>query len=881
MTCAPGTRFGPYEVTSSLGTGGMGEVYRARDGRLDRDVALKVLPYALTGDARRLLRFKREAQILASLNHPNIAAIYGLEEGRRGEAEAPVEALVLELVEGPTLAERIAAGPLPQEEACGIAMQIAAALEAAHDRGIVHRDLKPANVKIRADGAVKVLDFGLAKAWERPPSEDVNVDASSTLTSPAMTGVGVILGTAAYMSPEQARGASVDKRTDVWAFGCVLFEMLTGRRAFNGSTASDAIADVLSREPDFKALPPQVYPSVRRLLRRCLQKDVKNRLRDIGDARLDIEEALAVPAATAADLTAEPAAAAHVRRSPLTSLIIAAAAVALAVLAFFAGATFTRDEPAEPPTPPLRLSTMLPDGVSVTRGPGYTSSVALSPDGRVVVIAGSNAEGQRLYRRSLDRLEPSPIDGTDGGSCPFFSWDGKWIGFFAHGRLKRVPTTGGAPVDIAAAPGYPSGASWGPDDRIVFAYNADSRLLVVSAEGGRAEALTGVMQGRQPEVLPDGRTVLFEASGGIHAYDRRSGAVRKLLAGTAPHYSNGHVIFSRGTTLLAAPFDMENGLVGAAVAVTERVAVELPGSGGGRHYAISRNGALVYVPAPDAYELVLVGAGAPERVVGQPQRSLENPRFSPDGRSVVVASRRSDDEATDLWVHDLQTGTAARLTSEGGRAPVWIDNGTISYSHLGERQGIYTTRVDGGGGSAQLLSLKAFHWLVGWTPDRATLLYGLMVEGSPTSSIIAHSSTQSRTVVGPGSTWGGRMSRDGKWLAYYALNSGAFEVYATPYPEGRTRWLVAEGTDPSWGPDGNEIYYRSGPRLMAARLDKAAGKVLARRIVIDPFLPPLYDDYDVHRDGRTLVIVRPANLTQGREVRMVLSWFNEFRAANR
>jgi Tol biopolymer transport system component len=286
------------------------------------------------------------------------------------------------------------------------------------------------------------------------------------------------------------------------------------------------------------------------------------------------------------------------------------------------------------------------------------------------------------------------------------------------------------------------------------------------------------------------------------------------------------------------------------------------------------------VPAAAAFELVVVGADGGERVLGQPQRSQENPRFSPDGRYVVVASRRRDDEATDLWLHDLHAGTGTRLTSHGGRAAIWSDNDTIAYSHIGEQQGIYSTRIDGGGDRTPVLSLNAFHWLVGWTPDRSTLLYGLMVSGNQ-SAIMAHHNTQSRTVVGPGSTWGGRLSRDGKWLAYYVLNSGTFEVYVTPFPEGGSRWLIAEGTDPSWGPDGNEIYYRSGPRLIAARVDKTAGvKVSASRIVIDPFLPPLYDDYDIHRDGRTVVMVRPANKTQGREVTMVLDWFAEFRRAD-
>ena len=309
--------------------------------------------------------------------------------------------------------------------------------------------------------------------------------------------------------------------------------------------------------------------------------------------------------------------------------------------------------------------------------------------------------------------------------------------------------------------------------------------------------------------------------------------------------------------------------------------MELPGSGGGRHYAVSRTGALAYVPAPEAYELVAVGSDGIPRLIGQAHRSLENPRFSPDGRHVVVASRRRDDEPADLWLHDPRAGTAVRLTSHGGRAAVWADNDTITYSHLGAQQGIYNIPRGGGGDGTQILPVETFHWLVGWTPDRSALLYGQMLESK--SAILAHSSGGSRTIVGPGQVWGGRLSRDGKWLAYYSLNAGTFEIYVTPFPEGRPNWLIAEGTDPSWGPtDGSEIHYRSGPRLMAARLDKTAGvKVLESRIVIDPFLPPLYDDYDVHPDGRTLVFVRPANQAQGREVRMVVGALAERAAPGR
>ena len=855
MPLSPGSRLGVFEVISIIGRGGMGEVYRARDTRLARDVALKILPDAESSDLEWRTRFEREARALASLNHPNIAAIYGLEESASAHtSSASATAIVMELVDGETLADRLRRGPLALDESLRVAGQIADALDAAHHKGIVHRDLKPANVKITPAGTVKVLDFGLAKFLTDSPQDDLTL---SGLTAPA-----VLLGTPGYIAPEQAQGRFVDRRVDVWAFGVVLYEMITGERLFRGESLHETIAATLTADPKWERVPSAVRP----LLRACLERDPLKRLRDIGDYRFLLAPSEAVPA--------------PIRRSPLRSWAIATGTLAAVIVAFFGGRSLGRDGGAPAAVAPVRLSTMLPAGVSVTRGPGFTSSVALSPDGRAIIIAASDKNGQRLYQRSLDRLESTPLAGTERGTSPFFSWNGEWIGFFADGRLKRIPAGGGASVDIAPAPGFSAGASWGPDDRIVFAYGADPQLHVVPAEGGSVEPLTGGTAGRQPEVLPDGRTVLFESAEHICTYDRQNSAITKLLPGTAPRYANGHVIFSRGTTLLAASIKLEDSSIGSPFPLVESVAVELPSGGGGRHYAFSRSGALVYVPAADTYELVVAGADGVENVIGQPQRSLESPRFSPDGRHVVVSSRRRDDEATELWVHDLRAGTATRLTTRGGRSPIWSDNSTITYSQLAEQQGIYSTRVDGGGDRTRLLPLNAFHWLVGWTPDRTTLLYGLMVAGNQ-SSIMAYSNTQSRTVVGPGSTWGGRLSRDGKWLAYYVLNSGTFEVYATPFPGAGTPRLIAEGTDPSWGPDGNEIYYRRGPRLMAARVDKAAGvKVLASRVAIDPFLPPLYDDYDVRGDG-TLVMVRPGNETQGREVRMVLDWFNEFRRAAR
>jgi Tol biopolymer transport system component len=851
MPSLAGTRLGHYEIVSLMGRGGMGEVYRARDVRLGRDVALKVIAADGAGDPARQQRIEREARALASLNHPNIAAIHGIEEAGSGPTSGTT-AIVMELVEGETLAERLRRGALPLDEALGLGRQIADALDEAHQRGIVHRDLKPANIKITSSGTVKVLDFGLAKMLADPSH------AEPTVTN--LTSAAAVVGTAAYMAPEQAQGKPVDTRADIWAFGVVLYEMVTGARLFQGDSFHTTLAAVLSADVDLNAVPAPA----RRLLRACLERDVAKRLRDIGDARFLLSETSATAVGPAPP-----------RHWPL--LVVAAAAIG--VIGLLAGTQLVPSAPPSP-RPALRLSTVLPEGVNVTRGPGYTSSVAVSPDGRTVVIAATDEGGQRLYRRALDRIDAVPIEGTDGATSPFFSWHGDWIGFFAHGRLKRIPAAGGASVDIAEVPGYSSGASWGPDDRIVFAYGADARLLAVPAAGGPVEVLLADRPGRQPEVLQGGRRVLFESAGKVCLLALDTGAVTALIDGTAPRYTEGRLIFSRSSTLLAAPFDPDGASVGTAVPLVDGVAVELPGSGGGRHYAVARTGALVYVPAPRAYELALVGPGGDARPIGQPQRSFENPRFSPDGTEVVVGVRRRDDEPTDLWLHDLRSGSSTRLTTDGGRAPVWSGARRVTYSHLGEAQGIYTIPTDGGE-ARRVMALDAFHWLVGWTPDRSTLLFGQMV-GNQLSSIVTFRDGATDTIVGPGSTWGGRLSRDGRWLAYYVLESGRFEIYVSPWGGRGTRWLVGEGTDPSWAPDGTELYYRSGSRLLAARLDKSSGvRVVTTRVVVEPFLPPLYDDYDIHPDGKTVVIVRPVHATYGREVAMALDWAGELSSATR
>jgi eukaryotic-like serine/threonine-protein kinase len=856
----------------------MGEVYRAKDITLKRDVALKVLPVDVSTDRDRLARFRREAEVLASLNHPHIAQIYGVEH------TADTFALVMELVEGEDLAQRIARGPIALDEVLSIARQTAEALEAAHDHGIIHRDLKPANIKVRPDATVKVLDFGLAKTIEAVSGSSMTALNLPTVSAHA-TQPGIILGTAAYMSPEQARGHTVDKRTDIWAFGCLLYELLTGRRAFPGQSSADTLAAIVSAEADWRLLPEATPDAIRTLLQRTLEKDPRQRLRDIGDARIELDAAIASRRQSPAERRAEGATPARPVRTWLRRLAFAAAVVSVVAVTFVA--TIWLRPRAEAPAETVRMTALLPPGVSMTRGPGMLLSLALSPDGRTLIIAGTDSTGQRLYRRTLDRLDATPVPGTEGGLVPFFSPDGAWIGFFADRRLKRVPAGGGAAVDITAAPGFPAGASWGINNRIVFASGSRSPLRIVDAGGGAAESLTTLDAGLGhlfPEMLPDGRTVLFNEGGWIHALDLGSGhRTNRLVQGIGARYApSGHLILSRQTTLLAIPFDAARlEITGQAIPLVEDVAVER-GSGGGAYMAVSPSGTLAYVAAALTYALVLVEPDGTERTLSE-DPLLENPRFSPDGQRLVVARTRRAGELPELWVYDLKSvAPAFRLTSEGARAPVWTPDGaSVTYSRLGpsEQSGIYTRSADGRGDARQVVRLPNFHWLVGWTPGR-TLAYGsvenVAADGLTRSSIVALTDGKSRRVVGPGDTWGGRLSPDGQRLVYYSLESGYFEIYVTPFPDTKTRWLIAEGTDPSWSPDGSEIYYRFGSRLMAARIDTASGvRVQSRRVVVEPFSPPLYDDYDIHPNRRTVALVRALGDVQGREITLVFNWLTE------
>jgi len=842
-----GQRFAHYEVVAPLGVGGMGEVYRARDRQLGREVAIKVLPTIFTSDPERLGRFEREARVLASLNHPNIATIHGVEH------VDGIHALVLEVVEGETLGERLHAVPsgssgrrsrsgdgsgrtpsgLPLSDALTIARQIAEALEAAHEKGIVHRDLKPANIKIRPDGVVKVLDFGLAKAVTGDgPSPDLSQTAALTV---GPTREGVLLGTVAYMSPEQARGQPVDKRADVWAFGAVLYETLTGRASFAGHTISDTIAAILKHEPDWTALPATTPPPVRRLLARCLDKDLMRRLQHIGDARIEIEDVLSGtsvgPAGTA--VAAPPRSSVRLRSmAVITSLV---ALVAVGVLLWSAWMTPQTDR-----APRILRMTIASSGGAAPRIAGGRS-LAITPDGtRVIYVSNSNT----LFVRPLDRLEPTAIaTGAGPLNWVFVSPDGRWVGFVEGNReLKRVALTGGPPETILAG-GIKRGATWAPDDTIVLA-DADpmTGLQRVSAAGGEVSVLTRPVQARGeldhlwPEMMPGGRAVLFTITAVTGGLDAAQVAVLDLATGTyevlvrggshAHYVPSGHLVYTAAGTLRAIPFDLTRMQTrGTSVTVLPRLVATPDGAG---NFVVATNGTLAYVDAPDptvagARTLVWVDRQGREEPLGVPPRPYLHPSVSPDGTRVAVAI---NDQENDIWVWDLARQMLSQLTFSptGESSPVWTRDGLhlIFFSPGAGPTTLFWQPADGSG-AAQGLSGGPPS---GVTPDGTGVLFS---PGAQDLMVLALDGTrrEQSLLQTPSVERNGVVSPNGRWLAYESDSSGRFEIYVQPFPNTRAMHRlisVAGGTRPLWARNGQELFYVApGGALMVARVDTRGG----------------------------------------------------------
>ena len=825
MPLTPGTRLGAYEVSSPLGAGGMGEVYRARDTRLGREVAIKALPAAFAQDPERVARFEREAKLLASLSHPNIGAIYGLEEveGHRY--------LVLEFVEGETLDQRLSRGPLPLADVLDVGRQVAAAVEAAHESGVVHRDLKPGNIMLTPSGVVKVLDFGLAKAADPGTTSDPHLSASPTMTY-AATGAGMILGTAAYMSPEQARGKAVDKRTDIWSFGTVLYECLTGRRCFEGETVSDMIARILQGEPDWTLVPAQTPNRVRELMRRCLEKDARRRLRDIGDARIELEEVIAqrTSGMTAAAATAA-ARSRGLRPSLAFGAIVAAATAAVTLLAWSA---FHR----VPAPAPLRFEVAEADGMRFTGDPAHD---AISPDGELLAFVAGDSSRTALWIRPMGSVAARAIPGTEGALMPFWSPDGRDLGFFTDTKLKRVPAAGGDVVELCDVKRARGGA-WNRHGDILFAPTSDGPLFRVAAAGGDAQQVTTLDSTRQetghraPCFLPDGRHFLFSAlppkdgKFDICVGDLGSSRHTKLLQATSgvAYTAAGYLVFHRNGTLAVQRFDAAAlKLVGAPVTLRENAAVS--GLAGAAGLSLSDAGSLVYGTAvfPTArlawYDLA---ARELERLP-MPPVPVFGLDLSPDGRRVVL-TRSSQVGESEVWTCDLERGVLTRLseepgTSEGGS---WSPDGSrVAYfNSIAGPQHLVVRSVTGAPTvETYLENDPTFKQFYGWTPDGRFLLYArqspatrwdlwlLPMEGDHTPRPY---------LVTPYTEVNASVSRDGRWLCYTSDESGQNEVYVQAFPGGGSKYQVTShgGQGAFWLRSGRQLAVIEGAAATEARV---------------------------------------------------------------
>ncbi len=827
MPLTTGTKLGPYEITGAIGAGGMGEVYRAKDSKLGRDVAIKIVPEQFAQDRQRMARFAREAQLLAALNHPHIAHIYGFEDSNG------TPALVMELVEGPTLAERIEAGPLPVEEALRIARQVAEALEYAHDRGIIHRDLKPANVKLTADGNVKILDFGLAKALEDEKST-TDISHSPTLTV-AATQAGIVLGTAAYMSPEQAKGKNADRRADIWAFGVLLFEMLSGKKLYEADTAQETLAAVLIKEPTLDSLPTNIPPRLRILLRRCLTKDSRMRLQAIGEARIAIDEMLSGAPEVESTGASAPVAAHGKSRERIAWGI--AGVLALIAAALTIGLVQRAPKPAQT----IRLSADI--GADATFGV-ITSGAAtiISPDGTRLVLVGQGADKKtHIYVRPLDQLQALLLPGTDGARNPFFSPDGQWIAFFADGKLKKISVQGGAAVTLCDVTSD-RGGSWGEDGTIVFTGDVRATLSKVSSAGGAPEPLTAIDEKkgedthRWPQVLPGGKDVLFTAATAsasfddaeINVFSMGSGKRKTILRGGsyARYLPGGYLVYIHAGTLFAVPFDLKRlETTGQSAPVVEGVASN-PDVGGAQ-FSVSDSGTLVYVSglalSQDVSIFWMDAAGKFTSLRDTPG-NYSNVAISPDGKRLAMDITNGG--RTDVWVYKWERGTLTRLTfaALSNSYPVWTPDGQRIVYASGEKGGVpnlWWIRADGGGDAQRLSESKSTQIPVSWSPDGKTLAFFQNNPGTGFDVMTLPIDGNEKSGWKPGEPKPfvntpftevlPAFSPDGRWIAYSSSESGAFEVYVRPFPGPGGRWQISTGTGayPIWSKNGKELFYRA------------------------------------------------------------------------
>jgi serine/threonine-protein kinase len=867
-------RFGNYEIVARLGAGGMGEVYRARDHRLGRDVAIKVLPTSFIADRDRLARIEREARVLAALNHPNIAAIFGVEDVDSASV------LVLELVPGETLAHRLLRGPIPVGEAMPIARQIAEALEAAHAKGIIHRDVKPANIALTPDGVVKVLDFGLAKASDATAAD---ASESPTLTLTAVQD-GVRLGTAPYMSPEQTRGQAVDKRTDIWAFGCVLFEMLTGRVAFGGNTTSDFIAAILERDPDWSALPTPTPAAVRRLLRRCLEKDLKGRLPDIAVARLEIDEPsapLPAPAPT------------HAFRRAKIGVSFLAMCIASVVLGVWLGSRMRSGRDAAP-LERVTFELPLPPGDSWSGA----HPMAISDDGQRIVYAARHQGRQQLYLRTLDRADSVPLSGTENAGFAFFSPDGLSVGFFADGMLKKMSLSGATPNALCPAPD-PRGGAWGPDGYIVFAPQAGP-LFRVSVNGGQPEPLTtldpdgGEISHRWPQVLPRASGVLFTTLGPKNqlglAVQAASARQHETIVRDATYgqYVAGHVVYvNHNGEAFATPFDLfKLAPTGRSLPLPERPAVGNPEGNAG--LALAGNGTLTYLPkGGDTRLLTIVDPEGRATTVQAPPRAYNHPSVSPDGGRVAVDITAGTGH--DVWTFDVANAVLTRATFDGSsESPIWTPDGK-SLTFTSSRSGtaaVYVQPADGSGPPVQMLEMRGLLSVNSWSPDGQSLV---IMQSHLNLDRLVVADRQRR--LGPplirsdSSNWNGQVSPDGRWLAFVSDQSGQSEVYVTTFGSSGPVTQVSRdgGQAVLWSPSGRMLFYRRANAIIAVTV--ISGRSLLTEspkiVMTGDFLSGgekvTRPDYGVFPDGSLLLLKRDVDSAGARSLSVVLNWSDELR----
>ena len=882
MFLRPGEHLGNHEILSLIGAGAMGEVYKAVDTKLGREVALKILPDTFSKNEDRLMRFEREARLLASLNHPNIAAIYDLEN------VDTTRFLVLELVSGETLADRIARGPIPVNEALPIFNQIAEALEAAHDKGIIHRDLKPDNIKITPEGTVKVLDFGLAKAVVEAPSP--SIDTETPTLAQEGTRAGVLLGTAAYMSPEQARGKRVDEQTDIWAFGCVFYEALTGRRVFPGQSLSDILAEVLKQEPDWSALPPETPANISVLLRRCIHKIPSRRLHDIADARIEIEDTLSAPTTDVALKESPPTA----KPFHLLPWAIAALATFIAGLSLW---SFGRYEPVAP-KPVSRFTIPLNDSGDPSPS---GQMMAITRDGTRLVYVGRTGDHRQLFLRHLNGFDAKAIPKTDGARFPFFSPDGDWVGMLSDNQLKKLSLEGGVTQDLGRIESW-AGGSWGPGDTIVFSQSPRGPLYHVSATGGAPEPLTTVdgEQGEQghiwPHILPGGRALLFSIRMKGDP-DRSPLAVQSLETnerqivhedGLYAHYvPTGHVVFLKSGSLMALPFDLERlEATGPPVPVID--GIQLTSTAGAAPFVLSDTGLLAYIAEADEHKDILlrVNRNGTTEPLSDELDSLAAPRLSPDGTRLAITISSSG--RSDVWIRDLDRGTQTRLTFEGNNtSAVWSPDGTrlVFASDRAGTFNLFVKNAEGTGGAEQLTESEYPQFPTSWTPDGNAVvfmqpqptkrydLYLLPMEGDRKPQPLLDTTFTERLGV---------VSPDGNWLAYVSNESGP-GVYLRAFPGPGPKWRISAegGSQPQWSPNGRELFYRQDGKMMVVPFSRGPeprpekSQLLFEGQFEDNTLRTL--NYDVTPDGGSFVMIRKVEELVSPQIHVVLNWFEELK----